>query len=769
MKRLMIATTFLLSVQLMLSAEDINESLFRDNTELFYQDTTRNNRAATAQERKAARVARRAAKAQDHNSTRSNKTASVANNSGSSGSGSGDGNKAQDHNSTRSNKTASVADNSGSSGSGSGDGNKAQDHNSTRSNKTASVADNSGSSGSGSGDGNKAQDHNSTRSNKTASVADNSGSSGSGSGDGNKAQDHNSTRSNKTASVADNSGSSGSGSGEGNKAQDHNSTRSNKTASVADNSGSSGSGSGEGNKAQDHNSTRSNKTASVADNSGSSGGGSGKGFSLTFSPGYGSPLAKAGAASEFLYRGSSVTAKLTADYFFGKFGLGLSNGSTITKTDVGAFTDYIYSLGYDESSADLFTSDAQGGFLLFGPVFQTGRRLKVAVDSRVGMFISSPGNASADIKGEGAPIMSVAGSNRTINPGFSGGISVRYSLSDLISIGLNSEYTGTRTGISYYDGKTRETTNKMVPAQNLVTAVTLTFNLNKGRAVQPNLAINNPIPLSNTSGMETGSDAPDDSSDDSSDKDPLERGMVFFPDKILISPPVDYNPDLGPACNPNIPDENGNLRSNPLYTGSGNSGQNPLYSGISNGSGNPLYQEGQGTGSNPLYGASGTSGNNPLYTGNNSRGTNPLYTGNNSGGTNPLYTGNNREGTNPMFQGSGMSGGMPDFDLINISGPGGNPTQLFLPAQLEISGEVKASGGPTWHECFITGIKKADSSPDINTSRGNIKSSQRVSVFGNSCTVEAIIELNGVNCYATITGRVLPADDAARSLTDLLK
>jgi YD repeat-containing protein len=129
---------------------------------------------------------------------------------------SGGGPKAQDHNSSRSNKTASRIDSGGDGGSGS----KAQDHNSSRSNKSSS----------------KAQDHNSSRSNKTASAID-LGGGGSGSGNllrvmfnpreytitkkrkdyvlmgsfpmqwqgasrtGSRAQDHNSSRSNKTASI----------------------------------------------------------------------------------------------------------------------------------------------------------------------------------------------------------------------------------------------------------------------------------------------------------------------------------------------------------------------------------------------------------------------------------------------------------------------------------------------------------------------------------------------------------------------------------------
>ena len=84
-----------------------------------------------------------------------------------------------------------------------GGGNKAQDHNSSRSNKTASgVAPDPGGSGGGNG-GSKAQDHNSTRSNKTASIAAPDPGNGGGGNGGSKAQDHNSTRSNKTASVID--------------------------------------------------------------------------------------------------------------------------------------------------------------------------------------------------------------------------------------------------------------------------------------------------------------------------------------------------------------------------------------------------------------------------------------------------------------------------------------------------------------------------------------------------------------------------------------
>jgi YD repeat-containing protein len=83
---------------------------------------------------------------------------------GGGGGGGGGGSKAQDHNSSRSNKTASG---------------KAQDHNSSRSNKTSSSIDHGGGGGGG---GSKAQDHNSSRSNKTASGMDPDGNSSDGLG-----------------------------------------------------------------------------------------------------------------------------------------------------------------------------------------------------------------------------------------------------------------------------------------------------------------------------------------------------------------------------------------------------------------------------------------------------------------------------------------------------------------------------------------------------------------------------------------------------------
>lgn len=121
----------------------------------------------------------------------------------------GGGTKAQDHNSSRSNKTASIISDGVDD---LGDAQNllkvaaAQDHNSSRSNKTSRAMDNVGDGGAWASEvlAAPAQDHNSSRSNKTASKSPDFYNELIGRYDGaygTKAQDHNSSRSNKTASV----------------------------------------------------------------------------------------------------------------------------------------------------------------------------------------------------------------------------------------------------------------------------------------------------------------------------------------------------------------------------------------------------------------------------------------------------------------------------------------------------------------------------------------------------------------------------------------
>ncbi|MCC6144055.1 MAG: hypothetical protein IT368_09635, partial [Candidatus Hydrogenedentes bacterium] len=119
------------------------------------------------------------------------------------------GSRAQDHNSSRSNKTASIISDGVDELDGAQDALKAaaaQDHNSSRSNKTASAIANVEDGGGWASETLRAsaQDHNSSRSNKTASKSAEFYNDLVSRYDGaysTRVQDHNSSRSNKTASI----------------------------------------------------------------------------------------------------------------------------------------------------------------------------------------------------------------------------------------------------------------------------------------------------------------------------------------------------------------------------------------------------------------------------------------------------------------------------------------------------------------------------------------------------------------------------------------
>ncbi len=222
-----------------------------------------------------------ATRAQDYNSSRSNKRGITADTSGDDGNTDENnrGVEATDYNSSRSNKRGITADTSGDDGNTDTNnrGVEATDYNSSRSNKVDNISDSSGDDGNN--DGSKATDYNSSRSNKAdnakssdinrdgnldnATKAQDYNSSRSNNEGSTKAQDYNSSRSNRRG-VAKTDEDNEAGNNRGVEATDYNSSRSNKADNVSDSSGDDGNN--DGSKATDYNSSRSNK----ADNAKSS-------------------------------------------------------------------------------------------------------------------------------------------------------------------------------------------------------------------------------------------------------------------------------------------------------------------------------------------------------------------------------------------------------------------------------------------------------------------------------------------------------------------
>ncbi|MBC7904650.1 MAG: carboxypeptidase regulatory-like domain-containing protein [Gemmatimonadaceae bacterium] len=122
-----------------------------------------------------------------------------------------------------------------------------------------------------------------------------------------------------------------------------------------------------------------------------------------------------------------------------------------------------------------------------------------------------------------------------------------------------------------------------------------------------------------------------------------------------------------------------------------------------------------------------------------------------------------RSGENPLFEQSGNSGTNPMFEGMVVNGSNGNTHTLFLAKALSLETTSPSAG----NEYKTIPVKWA--SPDlidkgnktVNTSRGNIKHASRMSCLDGTCVVDAIVEVDGVEYEAVITGKLKAGHDVA--------
>jgi hypothetical protein len=164
--------------------------------------------------------------------------------------------------------------------------------------------------------------------------------------------------------------------------------------------------------------------------------------------------------------------------------------------------------------------------------------------------------------------------------------------------------------------------------------------------------------------------------------------------------------------------------------------------------------------------------NNPLYEGNGSQGVNPMHTGSNrvagsNGGNVPLHAdGSNALADNPLYEGRGTSGENPLFEGksdLRVVGSNGTEHSLSLPAFVDLKTVITTSPNPgSSFECLpsasTAGGQKAGNGnhllrASINTTRSNIKHQSRIACMDGSCSVECVVEVNGAEYDAVMTGR----------------
>jgi hypothetical protein len=587
-----------------------------------------------------------------------------------------------------------------------------------------------------------------------------------------KAQDHNSSRSNKTASsvAPDNNSGENNSTDTSGKAQDHNSSRSNKTASSTapdsdmDNAENSLRG-------LSHNSTRSNRSSLRSPE-----------LNISIAPGISSPLAKSKSAQNNLYAASGFSNKLSAEYYFGRFGLGLSNGFLLSDIDQNSLGEKLSTLGYKPADVVINTSDAQNFFLMLGPSVSTGKRFKLAAEGRAGFFINSPGTVSAKTAEDGFEIVSISGGEKSLKPGFSGGISISYDITDQFSLGLNTDYLNSKTAVNSYDPKTRTSTINNVNLQNLTTALTVKIALRPGPSKNqknPNASVVYTHPANNLQfAIDDIPEANDDNKPEEKEEFFLRYEKIEFRQlltasrqenedfrlteaapSIRISPVSGYTPDKKAETNNNPYFQNNTLGGEmPVHEPQGSSGSNPLYEQSKNEASNPLYEASFQPTNNPLHQSSGLEGNNPLYEEDEAPSNNPVYESGGNSTNNPLYEDKSKMSENPLFEQSGSTASNPLFSEYQVSVTGGKLYNLLLSRQLEVAAyETENLKHAYWFDCFpaATGLPLSGTTPEkANTIHSTIKQTKGIRLAGNRFAAEVIVETGGKEYDAIITGKL---------------
>jgi hypothetical protein len=640
----------------------------------------------------------------------------------------------QDHNSSRSNKSSSVQDHNSSR---SNKSSSVQDHNSSRSNKSSSVQDHNSSR---SNKSSSVQDHNSSRSNKFSSVQDHNSSR---SNKSSTAQDYNSSRSNKTS-----------------RAQDYNSSRSNKTASaLSDLTGGGDPGNGDVLRATNHNSTRSNRTNNQV-----------KGLVLSVSPSFSTAPGKSSETEKFDFSQGGIGARFTADYYLGKFGIGITNGLMHRPTSASAINDRLSLLGYEPASVEVTSSPGQSFFLLAGPVFSTGNKLQLTIDGKAGMFVNNPGTARAISTSGTGDVINVSGSSKVLKPGFSSGIAVSYNFPGAISLGILAGYSGNGNSVSQFDSKTRETTVKNFYSQQFYTGVTVSVRLQGRKIVHRDLAAR---------GTGNKNDEPVKSEEDESEE--VRRDTVVF-----VAEKIEFRQNIGESrrSNEGFRLAGNNARGGMIFTGDLDGDAIPdmftatvadalnslrKYKGnLNNVSSNPLYESNSGANINPVFVGSETSGTNPVYSSSNTGGNNPLYNGGKEV-TNPLASGGNRSSNpNPLFEPAANEANNPLYGKKAAMLTTGVVADVIFPSELDVAtvpgGNLKNA---VWLDCSPAG--KAVSSGAVSTVLSTIRHVNILSCTGGHFVAEVIAETNGAEYDAVITGKVRSINDGKKGILSIIK
>jgi hypothetical protein len=152
-----------------------------------------------------------------------------------------------------------------------------------------------------------------------------------------------------------------------------------------------------------------------------------------------------------LFRGNSLASKLSVHYYFDKIGLGISSGVIPGAINDNALNRFIAERKFPADQLQITKSKPSNGYLLAGPSVRFGNRVLVMADIKGGIFFNDPGAVTINQQGVTRSLYRFEAGDKNLFPGFAGGISIAYPVSNNLQFFINTDYLQSRSAIRILD------------------------------------------------------------------------------------------------------------------------------------------------------------------------------------------------------------------------------------------------------------------------------------------------------------------------------
>ncbi|MBS1608585.1 MAG: hypothetical protein JSS70_07475 [Bacteroidetes bacterium] len=152
-----------------------------------------------------------------------------------------------------------------------------------------------------------------------------------------------------------------------------------------------------------------------------------------------------------LFRGNSMTTKMSGHYYFGNIGLGVTTGITPGTMSSNAVNKFIADRKFPQDQLQISKINPFNSYFLFGPSFRFGGKVYVSGDLQAGLFVNNPGGLNIVQQGSARSIYRFDGGEKNIFPGFSGSVSINYPLNRTTHFFINTDYLQSKSSIRLFD------------------------------------------------------------------------------------------------------------------------------------------------------------------------------------------------------------------------------------------------------------------------------------------------------------------------------